>query len=70
MNRLVLISCCWLLKKTLVITTNLTNPESASVWALKRKLSIIRGVPFNFITQQDVMEILQVVLDELKGIYQ
>ena len=31
MNRLVLISCCWLLKKTLVITTNLTNPESASV---------------------------------------
>ena len=30
MNRLVLISCCWLLKKTLVITTNLTNPEPAS----------------------------------------
>ena len=25
-----LISCCWLLNKTLVITTNLTNPESAS----------------------------------------
>ena len=30
MNPLVLISYCWLLKKTLVITTNLTNPESAS----------------------------------------
>ena len=30
MHCLVLISCCWLLKKTLVITTNLTNPESAS----------------------------------------
>ena len=30
MNCLVLISCCWLLKKSLVITTNLTNPESAS----------------------------------------
>ena len=23
-------SCCWLLKKTLIITTNLTNTESAS----------------------------------------
>ena len=30
MNCLVLISCCWLLKKTLIIPTNLTNPESAS----------------------------------------
>ena len=30
MNRLISISCCWLLKKTLVITTNLTNPESVS----------------------------------------
>ena len=28
-NHLILILCCWLLKKTLVITTNLTNPESA-----------------------------------------
>ena len=28
-NRLILILCCWLLKKTLVIRTNLTNPESA-----------------------------------------
>ena len=28
-NRLILILCFWLLKKTLVITTNLTNPESA-----------------------------------------
>ena len=38
------------------------------LWALKRKLSIIRGVPFSLNTQQDVAEILQVVLDELKGI--
>ena len=30
MNRLISISCCCLLKKTLVITTNLTYPESAS----------------------------------------
>ena len=29
MNRLILILCCCLLEKTLVITTNLTNPESA-----------------------------------------
>ena len=30
MNFLVLISCSWLLKKTLVMTTNLTNPKSVS----------------------------------------
>ena len=30
MNRLILISCSWLLKKTLVITTNSTYSESAS----------------------------------------
>ena len=41
---------------------------SNSLWALKRKLSIIRGVPFKFNTQQDVVEILQVVLAEVKGI--
>ena len=29
MNCLVLILCCWLLKKTLVIPSNLANPESA-----------------------------------------
>ena len=28
MNRVILILCCWLLKKMLIITTNLTNPES------------------------------------------
>ena len=37
-------------------------------WALNRKLSNLRGVPFDFSTQQDVAEILQVVLDELKGV--
>ena len=35
MNRLISISYCSLLKKTLVITTNLTNPESASVLDLR-----------------------------------
>ena len=38
------------------------------LWALKRKLSIIRGVPVDFNTQQDVEEILQVVLNELNRI--
>ena len=36
MNRLILILCCWLLKKTLVITTNLTNPESAPDYIFKK----------------------------------
>ena len=36
--------------------------------ALKRKLSIIRGVTFSFNTQQDVVGVLWVVLDELRGI--
>ena len=38
------------------------------LWAWKRKLSNLRGVPFDFNTQQVVAEILQVVLDELKGV--
>ena len=54
----------------MAVKKNSTKPVDPSnfLWALKRKLSIIRGVPFNFNTQQDVAEILQVVLDELKGI--
>ena len=36
------------------------------LWDLKRKLSNLRGVAFDFNTQQDVTEILQVVFDELK----
>ena len=36
--------------------------------ALKRKLLNLTQVPFDFNTQQDVVEILQVVLDELKGV--
>ena len=31
MNCLILIRCSWLLKNTLVITINLTNPKAASV---------------------------------------
>ena len=54
----------------MAVKNNSTKPVDPSnfLWALKRKLSIIRGVPFDFNTQQDVTEILQVVLDEvIKG---
>ena len=37
------------------------------LWVLHRKLSTNKQVPFQFNTQQDVPEILQVVFDELKG---
>ena len=48
----------------------LTKPVDPSnfLWALKCKLSNLKGVPFVFNTQQDVAEILQVVLDELIGV--
>ena len=54
----------------LTIKKNSSKPVDPSnfLWALKRKLSNFRGVPFDFNTQQDVAEILQVVLDELKGV--
>ena len=38
------------------------------LWAFKPNLSNLRGVPFDFNTQQDVVEIFQVLLDELKGV--
>ena len=38
------------------------------LWALKRNLSRTRVTHFDFNSQQDVAEILQVVLDELKGV--
>ena len=47
-------------------STKAVDPSNF-LWALKRKLSIIRGEEYLY-TQQDVVEILQVVLDELKGI--
>ena len=37
------------------------------LWALKHKISSTRSAPFDFNSQQDVAEILQVVFDELKG---
>ena len=38
------------------------------LWALKRSLSSARVTPFDFNSQEAVAEILQVVLDELKGV--
>ena len=54
----------------MTIKKNSSKPVDPSnfLWALKRKLRNLRGVPFDFNTQQDVAEILQVVLDELKGV--
>ena len=48
--------------------SNKSVDPSNFLWALKRKLSNLRGVSFDFNTQQDVAEILQLVLDELKGV--
>ena len=54
----------------MTIKKNSRKPVDPSnfLWALKRKLSNLREVPFDFNTLQDVAEILQVVLDELKGV--
>ena len=37
------------------------------LWALSHKISESRHVPFNFNSQQDAAEVLQLVIDELKG---
>ena len=49
---------------------NSTKPIGPSdfLWTLKRNLSSTRVAPFDLNSQQDVAEILQVVLDELKGV--
>ena len=54
----------------MAIKKNSNKPVDPSnfLWALKRQLSNIKEVPFDFNTQQDVAEILEVVLDELKGV--
>ena len=56
----------------MAVKKNSTKPVDQSygqpyniLWALKCKLSNIRGVPFDCNIQQDVAEILQVNLDEL-----
>ena len=55
----------------MAIKKNSTKPIDPSnfLWAaLKRNLSSTRVAPFDFKSQQDVEEMLQVVLDELKGV--
>ena len=54
----------------MVVKKRSTNPVDPSnfLWALKRKISSSTVSPFDFNTQQDVAEILQVVLDEVKGL--
>ena len=49
-----------------------TSPIDPSnfLWALKNKITKDHGSPFNFNNQQDVPEIFQTVIDELKGISQ
>ena len=60
----------WAISFNMVVKKNWNKPVDPSdfLWALERKLSNWRGVPFDFNTQQDVPEILQVDLDELQGV--
>ena len=52
----------------MAIKKNSTKPVQLSdfLWSLKCKLSIIRGVPFDFNTQQVEVKILQVVFRKAK----
>ena len=54
----------------MAVKKNSTKPidPSSFLRALKRNLSSTRVARFNFNSQQDVAEILQVVIDELKGV--
>ena len=65
-----LITYVKVLSLNMAIKKNSNKPVDPSnfLWGLKPKLCNLRGVPFDFNTQQDVAEILQVVLDELKGV--
>ena len=49
-----------------------TSPIDPSnfLWALRNKITKDHGSPFNFISQQTAPEILQIMIDELKGISQ
>ena len=54
----------------MAVKKNSTKPVDPSnfLWALKRNLSSMRVTPFDYNSKQDVAKILQVVLDELKGV--
>ena len=55
---------------SMAVKKNSIKPVNPSnfLWALKRNLSSKRVAPFDFNSQQHMAEILQVVLDEHKGI--
>ena len=59
----------WAFSLTMTFKENSTKPidPSSFLWALERNFSSMTVAPFDFNSQQDVAEILQVVLDELKG---
>ena len=54
----------------MAVKNNSTKPINPSnfLWAINHSLSTTRVTPFEFNFQQDVAEILQIVLDELKGV--
>ena len=53
-----------------IVKKNSTKPVDPSnfLWALKWETSNVRGATFDFNFQQNVTEILQTVLDGLKGV--
>ena len=55
------------LTRAVTLNISLLKRRTTLPWALRRKLSTNKQVPFQFNTQQDVPEILKVVLDELNG---
>ena len=48
-------------------SSNKPVDRSNFLWALTRKISVSRNAPFHFNSQQDAAEVLQFVIDELKG---
>lgn len=54
----------------MAVKKNSNKPVDPSniLWALKRNLSSLRVLPFDFNTQKDVADILQVILNKLKGV--
>ena len=62
MKRLILISCCLLLKEPLVITTYLINPESAS-----EDVYVILGSGLDIKKAQNAVSKHQGVLPKIKG---
>ena len=65
MDRLALIPCCWLLKKTLVITTDLANTESAS----KNRIILIKLQQINNCNRELSLNIGKNLLDKKYKFY-